>query len=1055
VRLPAEQARQPRLPHRSRRVFILVAVIVILVGLLSLQGFANFYTDYLWYSSEHLNFVWRSIVETKLSLAGVFVAAMFVALWSSLWFVDRMAPRLALFAPELELVRRYQTVVGPHVFAVRTTVSALVAFAVGEGAAGEWQNWILFEHSEPFGYTDPIFHRDASFFVFRLPFLSFVVNWMLLALLVIFVVTVISHYLNGSIRLQGAGPRVDPIAVAHLSLVLGLAALVKAIGYYYVQRFTLEYSSRGVVAGANYTDVHVGLPAITLLAVIALFAFALLVYNIYQRSIVLPAIALGLWAVVGLAIGVIYPALVQAFKVNPSQSTLELPYISDNIKATQFAYGIQPSGTQNNAGTVGTTSFSASDSVTASEAEQYKKTLNDAVLWDPNVTSSTFQKLQSERSYFQLTGLSVVRYTVNTDETPFVVGVRTLDTAGVPSPSWVNTHLQYTHGDGVVVSPANTATSGGNPSFTVSGIPPSVTPGAPDASQLLPQSSQVYFGAQSSDYVVVDTGQAEIDYTQPNSNKVITSHFQPPSGTTGTGAVPMGGFWTRAAFALRFHDINLLISKLVTPSSRIIFVQDVRQMVEKAAPFLQVDANPYPVVSAGVLYWIVDAYTETSYFPYSQPADTSALSGASGLQGSYNYVRNSVKVAINAYTGQMQFFAVDPAADPLIQAYMAAFPGLFTDLSALANTDPDLLTQLRYPQDLLELQATMFGRYHVPYTGAGPASFYNQANAWEVAQSPGSGSPSAALPAGPNGGVARFQPVYEELQLDGSTSQQFELVEPMVPFSQGDRLQTLSGFLVADCEYTTKGPQTYGQLTMYTTPQGVPGPGLINSEINANSSVASAITLLDQHGSVVITGSVQLLPIDGGIVYVRPIYGSSSQNQFPELRDVVLVYGNTVVLQPTLGLAEQALFGALAGVGVNQFGLPSGVLTQNIRDVIAEADKYAAIAEKDLALSPPDLGGYEAAEQQVAFYVKEADEDFNAQKKQKPSSSTSSTSTTLPAGATGTTGTPPSGATGTGGAGATGTTGAGSTSTSTSTSTPTSTTAGTKSSQTTTSLGST
>lgn len=979
MRLPSEQARPARpAPRRVRRIWIGIAVGVVVIALLSLQGVANFYTDYLWYRAEHLSFVWRSIVEAKLGLAAVFVAAMFVVLWASLWFVDRMAPRLALFAPELELVRRYQSVVGPHVFAVRTAVSAVVAVAVGEGAAGQWQNWILFRHAQPFGVTDPIFGRDVSFFVFRLPFLSFLVNWALIALIVVFVVTTISHYLNGSIRLQGAGPRVDPIAVAHLSLILGAAALVKAIGYYYVQRFELEYSTRGVVQGANYTDVHVVLPALSLLAVIALVAFAVLAYNVYQRSIVLPAIALGLWAIVGIAVGIVYPALVQAFKVTPAQSTLELPYIKDNITATQYAYGLQP-------GDVSQRSFAASSTVTSAEAAPYEETLNDAVLWDPGATGTTFQKLQTERSYFDLSGLAVDRY----GDTPYVIGVRTLDTQGIASPSWVNTHLQYTHGYGLVLSPANAATSDGDPNFSISDLPPQISSGS-TGDLTLPANEQAYFGMQSTNYVVVDSGQAEIDYTPSNgSGSPTTSSYDPElAGGGGSGAVPLGSFWTKAAFALRFHDLNLLISKLVTPSSQIIFVQSVEQMVQKAAPFLQVDTNPYPVLSGGSIYWIVDAYTESSWFPYSQAADTSGLSSGSGLQGNYNYVRNSVKVVINAYTGAMQFYVVD-ASDPLIEAYSEAFPGLFKQISSLQASDPDLLLHLRYPQDFLELQATMYGRYHVPASQA--ATFYNQAAAWEVAQTPGTGSPSSSLPTGANGATQRFQPVYEELQLGSpSDAPEFDLVEPMVPYSVNDRLQTLSGFLVATSDYND-----YGQLTMYTVGQGVSGPALINSEINANQSIATEISLLDQHGSTVTTGTVLLLPVDGALIYVRPIYVSSSQNPFPQLRLVVVVYGNTVAAAPTLQDALSDVFGApVPGVGVGSNGQPSGATVASVRALIVSAARWSMLAQQALhAKGGPDLAAYQSDETEANALLQEAAKMLSSSKpsSSKPSSSTSST----------------------------------------------------------------
>ncbi|HEV2362404.1 MAG TPA: UPF0182 family protein, partial [Acidimicrobiales bacterium] len=923
MRVPPEETRRPRVPHaRRRRTFLIVLLVLVLIALLSVQGIATFYTNYLWYKSVGLTPVWRTIIGTKVELAVVFCAIMFVAVWVTLWATDQLAPRAILFAPELELVRRYQAAIGPHILLVRTAISAVIAFVVGTGAASEWQSWLLFIHAKQFpGLTDPLFHKNVGWFVFRLPFLTFLVDWAMLALVVVFVVTAIAHYLNGSIRVQGASPRVDPVAIAHLSLILGLLALAKAISYLYIQRPQIEYSSRGVVQGANYTDVHVLQPALTLLAVIAFVIFAALAYNVYRRSIALPLIGVGLWAVVAAAIGFIYPAIIQGLKVTPAQSSLELPYIASNIAATRDGFNIANVSQQSYPANV-------TDPPSTSAITQYQQTLDGLDLWNPSITSATYDKLQDQRAYFTLSGLAVDRYPVSSQKdpsgalVPFVVGVRTLQSSGIQSPSWVNSHLQYTHGYGAILSPANTANAAdGTPVFGISNVPPSYN----SAIVGLPkqQTPAVYFGTQSTNYVVVDSAQQEIDYTQISNSGQVSSQPQ-ESHYAGSGGVPIGSVWSRLAFSIRFHDLNLLISKLITPQSKIIFVQDVRQMVQSAAPFLQVDSNPYPVLdSDGQIYWIVDAYTTSAFFPYSQNADTSSLAAGSGLQGQYNYVRNSVKVVINAYTGKMQFYAVDQT-DPLLQAYEDAFPNMFQPLSTMDST---LQEHLRYPQDLLMVQAAMYGRYHLTNASA----FYSAANAWQMAQEAGTGLPSQSS-SGPNGSSTRFVPLYEILQTNGGQPG-FDAVEPLVPFSTTDRLQTLSGLLVAGCDYTD-----YGQLTVYTMPPDLDGPALVDSEINATPKISQQITYLDQRGSSVTLGDVIVLPIDGSLIYVRPLYLSSSTNKFPQLQDVIVVFGRAVGMEPTFSAALQDVLTTAQGlVGVGPNGLPSGSIPASVRGLITQA----------------------------------------------------------------------------------------------------------------------
>ncbi|MCU1491614.1 MAG: hypothetical protein JWM85_3019, partial [Acidimicrobiaceae bacterium] len=622
MRLPSEPT--VRVGSRRRSLWILGALAGLVVLILLVQGLSSFSVNELWFHWAGVGEVWSAVESTKVVLGAVFVALAFLLCYVSLLLVDKIAPRAMFMAPDTELVRRYQAVAGPHALALRISVSLFIGLVLGVGASSQWQHWMLFEHSVPFGRTDPLFGLDDSFFVFRLPFLSFLVGWLLVALFVVLLVSVAGHFLNGAIRFQSSS-RIEPRALAHLSLLLGAMALVRAWGYYFVDRYRLDLSGNGVVQGGSYTDVKVRLPAMTLLAVVSLAAFAVLVFNAYQRSLVLPVVAVGLWALLAFVLGVIYPALVQAFKVTPAQSSLERPYIKDNIRATQYAMGINQVTSRN---------FPANEDLTPDVLTRYSSTLGDAQLWDPSFVKNAFDKLQDIWSYFNLTNLAVDRYRIDGKLTPVDIAVRELNSGGAAGHTWVNTHLQYTHGYGAVVSPSNAVSStAGEPNFALGGLPPVSTQGLPNLTQ-----PDVYFAPGESGYAVVDTKQAEVDYQDQSSGASRNSHY------AGSGGVPIGSFFSRLAFAVDLKDFNLFISNQITPKSRIITLPDIRSRVQKALPFLRVDENPYPVIDNGRIEWMVDAYTTTTSFPYAEPAPVGELPVNSALSATYNYVRDAVKV---------------------------------------------------------------------------------------------------------------------------------------------------------------------------------------------------------------------------------------------------------------------------------------------------------------------------------------------------------------------------------------------------------------------------
>ncbi|MGH9078182.1 MAG: UPF0182 family protein, partial [Acidimicrobiales bacterium] len=669
-----------RLPRTTRRfrIGVAVAVLVAIVVVASLRSLASFWTDYLWFEEVHFTSVFRGVLVNEVILATIFTAVFFVMMFVSLTIAERVSPAVPT-GPEDELVLRYRQIVAPHSRAVRVVVSFLFAFLAGIGTRGQWNNWVLFLNRTSFGKRDPLNHLDYGFYIFQLPFLHFLVGWIIAAVVVVTIVTAVAHYLNGGINFQGGGERVTRQVKTHISVLFAVLALIKAADYY-LARISLVLSRKYVVNGATYTVVHAERPAEIILIVAALFAVGLFVYNIRQRGWLLPGVAIGVWIVVYLLVGVAYPAFIESVRVHPSEITREQPYITDNIKATQAAFGL--SSVEQSSSTISNVSFNASQVTGSSpQAVANQEALANVRLLDPSFIANAFNKDQELRGYFAFNKLDIDRYQLNGQLTETLLAVRELNSSGVPS-GFVNQGLEYTHGFAAAASPATQAgvNADGTVNYSLFGLPPTSTA---LALSLTGSGSQprVYFGEGSATtgYVIADSKQAELDYESQGGAQVTSSY-------SGPGGVPAGSLVRRAAFALRFGDPNFILSGQVTSSSRVMYFRNVTERARKAAPFLQFDADPYAVILGGRVYWILDGYTTTNNYPYSQEADTSRLGGGAGtLAGTnFNYVRNSVKVVVDAYTGSMNFFVVDPS-DPVIRTYEKAFPDLFTS-EKLANT---------------------------------------------------------------------------------------------------------------------------------------------------------------------------------------------------------------------------------------------------------------------------------------------------------------------------------------------------------------------------------
>jgi uncharacterized protein len=853
-------------------------LVVVVVLFLSARSLSSFFVDFVWHDALARTDVFWGVLWAKVLLGAGFSLLFAVLAFITMTVADRLAPAVIPAGPEEQIVGRYRSIVGRYRVLFRVTVGVFLGLLAGLPAAAQWQEWLLFRNERTFGVDDPLFDADVGFYVFRLPFLQFLVGWLFASFVLLAIITAAVHYLNGGIRLQVQGERVTPQAKVHLSVIFALLAVLNAARYW-LQRFDLTRSTRGVVQGATYTDVNAQLPVLNLLVLVSLAVAVLFVLNVRQRGWRLPVLAVGIWFIVAVVAGTIYPAVIQRFVVQPSVSTRELPYIGDHIAATTAAMKLddveqKPLPVQ---------------PLTAAEVADSSPVLADARLLEPVEMRDRFALDKGLFAFYAIRDLDVDRYEIDGRRRQVMVGARELNLAGIPNQTWVSRHLLYTHGCGLVASPASRVTADGRPAYV----------------ELDVERQELYFGERLGSYAVVGTDQRE----QPCPGEESRDY-------EGTSGVPIKGLLRRVALAVNFGEYNLFGSNLITPESQILFVRDVRDRAAKLAPFLHLDADPYPVAVGGRVVWVIDAFTTTDRYPYSQRANTAQLSSGSGLNHNFNYVRNSVKIVIDAYTGEPTFYVIDDT-DPIIAAWRSAFPDLFTDGD---EAPAALRAHFRYPEDLFRVQTNMYGRYRF----TDPAEFFNRDAAWSVAQAP-SRRPDATVRTGSSAGVGaatiesldvadadvdRFEPYYTLFHEPGAPGNPvFSLLRPFVPFSADDSRKELRAFMTVSSD-----PDTYGQLIVYSVEGQLPaGPATVAAETDSDPIIAPRVTLLAQQGSRVVFGDLQIVPVGDGIVYVRPLYvrpdDSAAQQVF--LRHVVASYNNRSVLGDTLSEALGQLFPGL------------------------------------------------------------------------------------------------------------------------------------------------
>ncbi|MCD0448107.1 UPF0182 family protein [Actinocorallia sp. API 0066] len=846
----------------------------------------GFWTDLLWYRSlgDGFSKVFTTQLRTRVMLFFLGGLLMAAAVGVNMVIAYRLRPAYRPVSVEQQGLERYRAAIDPHRRMVFVALLAAIGLFTGLSSAGQVGTWLAFTNRTSFGEKDAQFGMDVSFFVFTYPFLRLILGFLFVLVVLSIITAVAVHYLYGGLRLQGAGDKASPSARAHLSVLVGLFVLLKAIAYW-CDRWGLAYSERGKVTGPGYTDVNAVLPAKTILASIALICAILFFVNIWRRGMMLPGVGFGLMVLSAILIGGVYPLLIQQFQVKPNELAKERPYIERNIDATRDAFGVAGVDEQN---------YAPTKQPDAKEVEKYSATIPNVRLLDPTLLSPTFRQNQQLQGFYTFSDpLDIDRYPdANGDMQDTLVAVREL-TGPPPSASgWVNERLTYTHGYGFVAAPGNRvdAQSKG-PVYTASDMPQSCEVAAKDGEcQFAIDKPQVYFGEQSPAYSIVGV-QEELDF--PNGPRTVYS---------GTGGVRMDSFFNRVAYAMKFRDRNILLSGNIKEQSRILYDRNPRERVQKAAPWLTVDGNAYPVVAGGRIVWVVDGYTTSSGYPYSERInlqdttfDSNSERPAVGRQpgAEVNYIRNSVKATVDAYDGTVTLYAWDEN-DPVLKTWRKAFPGTVKAKNELQKAfGGEVFDHIRYPEDLFKVQRSVLRSYHV----TDPSSFYDGQDTWQV-------------PVDPTETGVTEPPFYLTLQMP-SRDDESEPEKPAFSLTStyvARNGTNLTGFLAANSDPKS---ENFGELRLLQVPREVSilGPGQMQNAFKGNDKVAPVLNRPAGSTTQVVYGNLLTLPFGGGFMYVQPVYQQSATGaKFPVLGWVLVSFGDQIGFDTTFeGALKQVL----------------------------------------------------------------------------------------------------------------------------------------------------
>ncbi|MEW1694658.1 UPF0182 family protein [Streptomyces sp. NPDC093249] len=867
--------------RRARTLLMTLGVLAVLA--MAFVMFAGFWTDWLWYRSVEYSSVFTTMLWTKIGLFAVFGLLMGLAVGLNIWLAYRLRPPLSAMSLEQQSLDRYRMGLAPFKKWVLLAVTALVALIAGASASGQWRAWLMWVNGERFGQKDPQFGLDVAFYAFDLPWYRFLLSVGFAAAVLSLIAAAVTHYLYGGLRITSPGARATAAATGHLSVLLGVFVSLKAVAYW-LDRYGLavkssDFKATGNWTGLRFVDANAYLPAKTILFCIAVICALLFFATLWRRTWQLPVIGFGLMVLSAVLIGGLYPAIVQKFQVQPNEQAKESPYIQKNIDATRQAYAIDGTKLENYSGK---STVKAKDRLRANAdtAASYR-------VLDPNIVSPTFQQLEQKRKYYQFpTTLDVDRY----QGKDTVVGLRELNIKGIPKRNWINDHFTYTHGYGAIMASGTQTDANGSPVFTESGLPTTGNLGT--------YQQRIYYGEKTDQYSIVGGPQKELDYEE-NGEK--TTSYKEKSG------VSLSNTFNRAAYAVAFSEPQILYSGAIGEGSRILYNRTPKERVEAVAPWLTIDGDAYPAVVNGKIQWIVDAYTTSNGYPYASRTtlgDTTADSLTVGnqqravvaQQNQVNYIRNSVKATVDAYDGTVNLYQWD-TQDPVLKTWMKAFPDT---VKAKSEIGTDLMQHLRYPQDMFKVQRELLTRYHV----TDPAQFYSGSDAWQVPDDP-TNKDGNAVP-----------PYYLSMKMPGDTVQRFSLTTTFTPNGRPN----LGAFMAVDADATSK---EYGRLRLLRVTEDVPGPAQVQSKLNGLPSVATFVRDMKGADSDIQYGNLLTVPLDGGFLYVEPVYAQGRNALYPLLKKVAVSYvdadqpagdttKDTTVFEDNLTKALNAVFGVEA-----------------------------------------------------------------------------------------------------------------------------------------------
>ncbi len=882
---PREEAAVSERPQNRSRALLITGLVLVL-AFFALTTFSSIYTDRLWYSAEGYGSVFSRLFWTRTGLFLVFGLLMAGAVGANMYLAHRFRPFFRPDSPEQAGLERYRDAVLPVRGWLVAGVSVIIGLFAGTAAAGEWRTYLLWANRVPFNQSDQFFGKDIGWYVFELPWLHYLVNFTMALLVLSILAAATVHYLYGGIRLQVSRDRLTGAAQVQFSVLLGLFVLAKAADYW-LDRYDIVNASGNLITGVTYTDDHAVLPAKNILLGIAVICAVLFFLNIWRRTWTLPSVGLALLVLSAILLGMIWPGIVQAFQVKPTEPDKEAPYIANNIAATRNAYDIQDIEVKDYTATAGTTDERALLADTAS-----------VPLVDPQLVHQAFEQQQQVRSYYSVAGvLDVDHYEIDNTDRALVLGVRELDQSGLSDDArnWSNLHTVYTHGNGIIAAFANQRPADDN---SENADTQWAEGQQADQNALSTATggyeSRVYYGEDSPDYSIVGklSGAPDVEL---NLGGDTESETQSATTYDGKGGVEVGSMFRKLLYAVKFGDTNFLLSERVNSNSKVLYTRTPRDRVQKVAPWLTVDSDPYPAVVDGRILWVVDGYTTTDRYPLAQRESFQTMTDDSLTQANnipivptdqINYMRNAVKATVDAYDGTVRLYAWDDS-DPMLTAWRNAFPGTVLDRDQMP---PELISHLRYPEDLFKVQRYQFARYHVEDAG----DFYQNNARWEVPTDPER--------------AGKLQPPYRLFVQDPDTGiDKFSMTSVYVPY----RKNNLAAFVSVDSDATD--PSTYGHIQVLQLPnENTPGPSNIANEMQSDNDVTRQVLPYTQGTARVTYGNLLTLPVTGGLMYVQPIYATRqlSSASYPILQFVVVSYRDRVGIGSTL---EGAIVDSLGG----------------------------------------------------------------------------------------------------------------------------------------------